>query len=183
MCGAGGGLGLTQGEVGRRVGRGRVAVSNLMRLLELPDDAVDLLDEGKLTEGHGRALLLVAEHSIDADWRRRPLRAAGRCVAWKRRHAKAMKRTKSRVRGAVAAALFRWRYIPIRRPPVWRSRWRLNTRSAPRCASGPTQRAGTGRISPSPPLRTHTRSRKGSRATGSRIGARGRLAQSVRALL
>ena len=55
-------LGLTREEVGRRVGRSRVAVSNLLRLRDLPDDALALLEEGRLTEGHGRALLLAADH-------------------------------------------------------------------------------------------------------------------------
>lgn len=55
-------LGLTREEVGRRVGRSRVAVSNLLRLLDLPDEALDLLERGDLTEGHGRALLLAEDH-------------------------------------------------------------------------------------------------------------------------
>jgi ParB family transcriptional regulator, chromosome partitioning protein len=55
-------LGLTREQVGRRVGRGRVAVSNLVRLLDLPDEVIDLLQEGKLSEGHGRALLLADDH-------------------------------------------------------------------------------------------------------------------------
>jgi ParB family chromosome partitioning protein len=55
-------LGLTREEVGRRVGRGRVAVSNLLRLLDLPDEALDLLEQGTLSEGHGRALLLAKDH-------------------------------------------------------------------------------------------------------------------------
>lgn len=55
-------LGLTREEVGRRVGRGRVAVSNLVRLLDLPDDVIELLQEGSLSEGHGRALLLAEDH-------------------------------------------------------------------------------------------------------------------------
>jgi ParB family chromosome partitioning protein len=55
-------LGLTREEVGRRVGRGRVAVSNLMRLLDLPDEVVELLQAGTLSEGHGRALLLAEDH-------------------------------------------------------------------------------------------------------------------------
>jgi ParB family chromosome partitioning protein len=65
-------LGLTREEVGKRVGRSRVAVSNLMRLLDLPDEVLDLLIEGRLTEGHGRALLTAPDH---AD-RRRLARAA-----------------------------------------------------------------------------------------------------------
>jgi ParB family transcriptional regulator, chromosome partitioning protein len=55
-------LGLTREEVGRRVGRGRVAVSNLIRLLDLPDEVVELLQDGSLSEGHGRALLLAEDH-------------------------------------------------------------------------------------------------------------------------
>src|SRR4051812_42742706 len=55
-------LGLTREDVGRRVGRSRVAVSNLLRLLELPDEVLALLESGALTEGHGRALLLTDDH-------------------------------------------------------------------------------------------------------------------------
>src|SRR3954447_5309759 len=65
-------LGLTREAVGRRVGRSRVAISNLLRILDLPDDALALLQDGTLTEGHGRALLL-AEDQAD---RRRLARAA-----------------------------------------------------------------------------------------------------------
>jgi ParB family transcriptional regulator, chromosome partitioning protein len=56
-------LGLTREEVGRRVGRGRVAVTNLMRLLDLPDEVIELLEQGQLSEGHGRALLLADDHA------------------------------------------------------------------------------------------------------------------------
>ncbi|MBO0769234.1 MAG: ParB/RepB/Spo0J family partition protein [Solirubrobacterales bacterium] len=56
-------LGLTREEVGLRVGRGRVAVSNLIRLLELPDEALTLIERHQLSEGHGRALLLASENS------------------------------------------------------------------------------------------------------------------------
>ena len=56
-------LGLTREEVGRRVGRSRVAVSNLLRLLDLPDEALELVEDGSLTEGHGRALLLADDHA------------------------------------------------------------------------------------------------------------------------
>ncbi len=55
-------LGLTREGVGRRVGRSRVSVSNLLRLLDLPDEALELLESGALTEGHGRALLLAEDH-------------------------------------------------------------------------------------------------------------------------
>lgn len=65
-------LGLTREEVGRRVGRTRVAISNLLRLLDLPDEALAHVESGALSEGHGRALLLADDH---AD-RRRLARAA-----------------------------------------------------------------------------------------------------------
>jgi ParB family chromosome partitioning protein len=51
-------LGLSKEELARRVGRSRAAVSNLIRLLDLPDDALALLRTGELSEGHGRAILL-----------------------------------------------------------------------------------------------------------------------------
>jgi len=65
-------LGLTREAVGKRIGRSRVAVSNLLRLLDLPDDTLDLLEAGSLTEGHGRALLMADDHGD----RRRLARAA-----------------------------------------------------------------------------------------------------------
>jgi ParB family chromosome partitioning protein len=65
-------LGLTREDVGKRVGRSRVAVSNLLRLLDLPDEVLDLLVAAELSEGHGRALLMAPDH---AD-RRRLARAA-----------------------------------------------------------------------------------------------------------
>ena len=65
-------LGLTREDVGRRVGRSRVAVSNLIRLLDLPEEALELLERGALSEGHGRALLLAKDHDV----RRRLARAA-----------------------------------------------------------------------------------------------------------
>ena len=56
-------LGLTKEEVGRRVGRSRVAVSNLIRTLELPDEVLAMIESGELSGGHGRALLLVKDQS------------------------------------------------------------------------------------------------------------------------
>jgi ParB family transcriptional regulator, chromosome partitioning protein len=70
-------LGLTREEVGRRVGRSRVAISNLLRLLDLPDDALALLESGALSEGHGRALLL-AEDQAD----RRSLARSAAAGGW-----------------------------------------------------------------------------------------------------
>ncbi len=68
-------LGLTREEVGLRVGRSRVAVSNLIRLLDLPDEALDLLERRELSEGHGRALLLASDNSTRRNLAR--LAAAG----------------------------------------------------------------------------------------------------------
>jgi ParB family transcriptional regulator, chromosome partitioning protein len=52
-------LGLPKEEVGRRIGRSRPALSNLIRILDLPDEALQLLEGGELSEGHGRAILQV----------------------------------------------------------------------------------------------------------------------------
>ena len=50
-------LGLSKEELARRLGRSRAAISNLIRLLDLPDEVLALLAGGKLSEGHGRAIL------------------------------------------------------------------------------------------------------------------------------
>jgi ParB family chromosome partitioning protein len=50
-------LGLTKEELAKRIGRSRPAVSNLIRLLELPDEALAMMESGELSGGHGRALL------------------------------------------------------------------------------------------------------------------------------
>ena len=49
--------GFTQEEAAERVGKSRVAVTNTLRLLKLPESVLNLLGEGKLTAGHSRALL------------------------------------------------------------------------------------------------------------------------------
>jgi ParB family chromosome partitioning protein len=67
-------LGLSKEELAQRIGRSRPAVSNLIRLLDLPDEALELLEAGELSEGHGKALL-----SADGnDVRRRLARDAAR---------------------------------------------------------------------------------------------------------
>jgi ParB family chromosome partitioning protein len=50
-------LGVTKQELARRLGKSRVAISNLIRLLDLPDEALAMISAGQLTEGHGRAVL------------------------------------------------------------------------------------------------------------------------------
>jgi ParB family transcriptional regulator, chromosome partitioning protein len=56
-------FGLTHEEVARRVGKSRVAVSNALRLLDLAPETRSAIIEGRITEGHGRALaaLTIAE--------------------------------------------------------------------------------------------------------------------------
>lgn len=48
--------GYTQEKAAQRLGRSRPAVANLLRLLTLPEDIKQLIQAGKLTEGHGRVL-------------------------------------------------------------------------------------------------------------------------------
>lgn len=50
-------LGLTHEEIARKVGKSRTAISNTTRLLKLESEVQDLLQQGKLTAGHGRALI------------------------------------------------------------------------------------------------------------------------------
>jgi ParB family chromosome partitioning protein len=54
-------LGLSKEEVGRRVGRSRASISNTVRLLDLPDDVLAMVESGELSEGHGRAILQVRD--------------------------------------------------------------------------------------------------------------------------
>ena len=51
--------GLTQSEVARAVSKGRSTIANALRLLELPEDAQQLLFEEKITAGHARAILSI----------------------------------------------------------------------------------------------------------------------------
>lgn len=50
-------FGLTQEEMGERVGLSRSSVANFQRLLDLPEQVIDILRTGQLSMGHGRALL------------------------------------------------------------------------------------------------------------------------------
>ncbi|TML35625.1 MAG: ParB/RepB/Spo0J family partition protein [Actinobacteria bacterium] len=79
---------LSLGELSERVGKAKPTVSNRLRLLELSDDVLALLERGELTEGHARAVLAVP----DQDGRRRlarqiirrgmSVRAAERAARW-----------------------------------------------------------------------------------------------------
>lgn len=51
-------IGLTQEIVAERVGKNRTVVTTALRLLKLPDEIQKLVEEGKISAGHGRALLM-----------------------------------------------------------------------------------------------------------------------------
>jgi ParB family transcriptional regulator, chromosome partitioning protein len=63
-------IGLTQDELSTRVGRERTLIATTLRLLKLPEDIQNLIQDGKLSTGHGRALLLTE----DKDQQRRAAR-------------------------------------------------------------------------------------------------------------
>jgi ParB family chromosome partitioning protein len=107
-------LGLKREEVGLRVGRSRVAVSNLIRLLDLPEEALELIERGELTEGHGRALLLAEDHSdrrslaraaVDGRWSVRELEAQARTAAGADPERKAAPRRKRQLHPDQEAAI------------------------------------------------------------------------------
>jgi ParB family chromosome partitioning protein len=86
-------LGLTREAIGKRVGRNRVTISNLLRLLDLPDETLALLESGVLTEGHGRAILMAPDHGD----RRELARAAAE-------HGWSVRQTEARARELAAGA-------------------------------------------------------------------------------
>lgn len=81
-------LGISKEELARRVGRSRAAISNLVRLLDLPDEVQQLLERGELSEGHGRALL-----QVDDQDRRRALAKRAAKEGW------SVRETEARTRG------------------------------------------------------------------------------------
>jgi ParB family transcriptional regulator, chromosome partitioning protein len=81
-------LGLSKEELALRLGRSRAALSNLIRLLDLPDDVLELLAAGELSEGHGRAILQTRGNEARRDLARRAA-AGGWSVRETERRAKA----------------------------------------------------------------------------------------------
>src|SRR3954454_6950740 len=56
-------LGVSKAELASRIGRSRPAVANAIRLLDLPDDVLELIEKGELTGAHGRALLMTRDNN------------------------------------------------------------------------------------------------------------------------
>jgi ParB family transcriptional regulator, chromosome partitioning protein len=65
---------LTQEQVAERTGKDRATVANAIRLLKLEETIQDWIEEGKLTAGHGRALLGVAEPNLRMRYAKRAAR-------------------------------------------------------------------------------------------------------------
>jgi ParB family chromosome partitioning protein len=81
-------FGLSLGELAERVGKSKPAVSNRVRLLELPEDVIKMVERGQLTEGHARAVLAVPDHEGRRALARKivrkgmSVRAAERAARW-----------------------------------------------------------------------------------------------------
>src|SRR5690348_957023 len=94
---------LSLGEVAERVGRSKPAISNKVRLLELPDDVLAMVERGELQEGHARAVLAVPDQG-----ERRKLVAQGMSVRAAERAARwSGARTKPRTKTTVDPVLVR----------------------------------------------------------------------------
>jgi len=65
---------LTQEQVAERTGKDRATIANAVRLLKLEQPIQDLLEEGRLSAGHGRALLAIAEPKVRVELARRVAR-------------------------------------------------------------------------------------------------------------
>ena len=60
-------FGLTQEKVSERVGKSRSAIANTMRLLDLPDEVLEMLKTGDISAGHARALLALKDKDLVVD--------------------------------------------------------------------------------------------------------------------
>jgi ParB family transcriptional regulator, chromosome partitioning protein len=97
---------LSLGEVAERVGRSKPAISNKLRLLDLSDDVLAMVERGELSEGHARAVLAVPDHAERRRFARKivaqgmSVRAAERAARWS--GARTKPRTKTPVDPALA---------------------------------------------------------------------------------
>jgi ParB family transcriptional regulator, chromosome partitioning protein len=64
----------TQSQLGERVGKSRVAITNVLRLLKLPDSVRQAIGNGELSEGHGRALLALKDSQQMERWAEKAIR-------------------------------------------------------------------------------------------------------------
>lgn len=64
-------LGVSVKEIAEILGRDRSTVSNMIRLLNLPGEVVEMLEEGKLKAGHARAILAIDGEKQQVEWARR----------------------------------------------------------------------------------------------------------------
>jgi ParB family chromosome partitioning protein len=80
-------LGLTYRQLGARVGRSKSGVANLVRLLDLSEGIIELMERGELSRSHGEALLLaqnpqvrvaLARMAVEEGWSTRTLQAHAR---------------------------------------------------------------------------------------------------------
>lgn len=85
-------FGMTQEEVARKVGKSRSTIANTLRLLTLEPEILEALQQGKITEGHARALLMAPEEArldifhrtVRAGWSVRETERAARATSRKK---------------------------------------------------------------------------------------------------
>ncbi len=176
-------LGLTREEVGLRVGRSRVAVSNLMRLLDLPDEALELLERRQLARGTGGRCFGLRQRDTPksgASGCRERLVRSGARGAGTRRQTRPVQVVQPRLLPRTSLrAVIRTRLRRSSRSPTPSRRAlgvEVTVRGTARGLHGPDQFSlpeGSGQIGPPPAALTGAKM----------VAPHGRLAQSVRALL
>ena len=77
---------MTQDSIAQRVGKSRSAVANVLRLLKLPNEVQESVEQGEISEGHARALMMAESvpailHAWNATTMPRP-RSSTRLATW-----------------------------------------------------------------------------------------------------
>ena len=90
---------ITETLLSKRLGRSRTDIAHTVRLLDLPDQAIELIDAGVLTKGHGKALLTEPDHA-----RRRILARRAADQGWSVRTLEAEIRGRADARSAERSA-------------------------------------------------------------------------------
>jgi ParB family chromosome partitioning protein len=83
----------SHGEIARRTGKSRVAVTNTLRILTLPEPVLEMIDREELTEGHARALLALPYPSLQVE-----------VAEWIARNAVPVREAESRIRVLLSRA-------------------------------------------------------------------------------